>query len=473
MGPLNSCDRDCFSVNFVRHDDETLHRQMESMFRSDFNEPMISSKAAMSVEDQRALSQMETSVKLVNGHYQLGLPWRHKSVNLPNNREFAFGRLRYLKKRFQRDPHLFEKYRDTINGYVSSGYARQVPCSEQENVKDSPVWYLPHHPVFHPQKPGKARVVFDCAAKFKGTSLNDQLLQGPDLTNGLLGVIIRFRQEPVAMVADVEGMFHQVRVAPDDCNALRFLWWPNDDLSKEPVDYQMLVHLFGATSSPSCASFCLKKTASDNQGDFDVETITTVDRNFYVDDCLKSVPATDKAARLSGQLRELLSRGGFRLTKWISNDRNVIATVPVTERAPSVVNLDLEDLPVERTLGVQWAMETDDFNFRIMDEGKALTRRGILSVVSSMYDPLGFVAPIILPAKSLLQSLCKQKYGWDEEISQADSTVWQEWLKELACLRTISVPRCFKPPGFGAVVNVQLHHFSDASEIGYGAVSYL
>ena len=275
------------------------------------------------------------------------------------------------------------------------------------------------------------------------------------------------------MVADVEGMFHQVRAAPDDCNALRFLWWPNDDLSKEPVDYQMLVHLFGVTSSPSCASFCLKKTASDNQGDFDVETITTVDRNFYVDDCLKSVPTTDKAARLSGQLRELLSRGGFRLTKWISNDRNVIATVPVTERAPSVVNLDLEDLPVERTLGVQWAMETDDFNFRIMDEGKALTRRGILSVVSSMYDPLGFVAPIILPAKSLLQSLCKQKYGWDEEISQADSTVWQEWLKDLACLRTISVPRCFKPPGFGAVVNVQLHHFSDASEIGYGAVSYL
>ena len=340
-------------------------------------------------------------------------------------------------------------------------------------MKDTPIWYLPHHPVFHAQKPGKVRVVFDCAAKFKGTSLNDQLLQGPDLTNGLLGIIICFRQEPVAMVADVEGMFNQVQVAPNDCDALRFLWWPNDDLSKEPVDYQMLVHLFGATSSPSCASFCLKKTASDNKGEFDEETITTVDRNFYVDDCLKSVPTTDKAARLSGQLRELLSRGGFRLTKWLSNDRNVIATVPVTERAPSVVSLDLENLPVERTLGVQWAMETDDFNFRIMDGGKAPTRRGILSVVSSMYDPLGFVAPIILPAKSLLQSLCKQKYGWDEEISDADSIVWQDWLKELACLRTISVPRCFKPPGFGAVVNVQLHHFSDASEYGYGAVSYL
>ncbi|KAL9984440.1 hypothetical protein ACROYT_G006731 [Oculina patagonica] len=405
LGPLNSSERDCFSVNFVRYDDEMLHRQMESMFRSDFNEPMITSKVAMSVEDRRALSQMEESAKLVNGHNQLAMPWKCKPVSLPKNRDFALGRLRKLKKRFQRDIHLFEKYKDTINGYVTSGYARRFPRDEQEIGKDTPVWYLPHHPVFHPQKPGKVRVVFDCAAKFKDTSLNDQLLQGPDLTNELVGVLIRFRQEPVAMVADVEGMFHQVRVAPEDCHALRFLWWPNNDLSEDPVDYQVLVHLFGATSSPSCASVSLKKTAADNQVEFDAETVDTVNRNFYVDDCLKSVPSTDKAVRLSGQLRELLSRGGFRLTKWISNDRNVLATVPVSERAASVVDLDLGDLPVERTLGVQWVMETDDFKFRIMDEGKAPTRRGILSVVSSMYDPLGFVAPIILPVKSLLRCI--------------------------------------------------------------------
>ena len=121
MAPLSSCERDSFSVNFVHYDDETLHQQMESLFRSDFNEPMISSKVAMSVEDQRVLSQMENSVKLVSGHYQLGLPWRHKSVNLQDNHEFALGRLCYLKKRFQCDLHLFKKYRDTINGYVSSG----------------------------------------------------------------------------------------------------------------------------------------------------------------------------------------------------------------------------------------------------------------------------------------------------------------------------------------------------------------
>ena len=176
---------------------------------------------------------------------------------------------------------------------------------------------------------------------------------------------------------------------------------------------------------------------------------------------------------LSGQLRELLSRGGFRLTKWCSNDRNLIATVLVTERAPSVVDLDLADLPVEHTLGVRWDMEMDVFKFRIKDQAKAPTCRRILSVVSSMYDPLGFVAPVILPAKSLLQSLCKRKYGWDKEISEEDSAAWHGWLKELVSLRAVSVPRCFKPPEFGAVVNVQLHHFSDASKYGYSAASYL
>ena len=97
MGPLSLCDRDCFSVNFVCHDDETLHQQMEHMVRSDFNESMTSSKFAMSVEDQRALSQMENSMKLVSGQYQLGLPWRHKSVNVPNNHEFTLARLCCLK----------------------------------------------------------------------------------------------------------------------------------------------------------------------------------------------------------------------------------------------------------------------------------------------------------------------------------------------------------------------------------------
>ncbi len=123
------------------------------------------------------------------------------------------------------------------------------------------VWYIPHHVVYHPQKPDKLRVVFDCSAKFCGISLNDTLLTGPDLINSLVGVLCRFRKELVAVTCDIKKMFHQFHVPPDERNYLRFLWWDGGDWEKEPQDYRMAVHLFGATSSPGCANFGLKYLA--------------------------------------------------------------------------------------------------------------------------------------------------------------------------------------------------------------------
>ena len=103
------------------------------------------------------------------------------------------------------------------------GHAKRVPDNKLV-VEDKPLWYLPHHPVFNPSKPGKTRVVFVCTAKFRGMSLNDQLLSGPDLTNSIVGMLTRFRQEQVALAADTEPMFHQVRVSPDNYDVFRFLW---------------------------------------------------------------------------------------------------------------------------------------------------------------------------------------------------------------------------------------------------------
>ena len=158
---------------------------------------------------------------------------------------------------------------------------------------------MPHHPVLNARKPDKVRVIFDCAARFEDTSLNDQLLHGPDLTNTLIGVLFQFRQEPVALISDVKAMFHQVRINLQDSESLRFLWWPDADVSKPPQDCSMQVHLFGATSSPTCANFALRKTAEDNGGEFDKETVTTVRKNFYVDDCLKSVTTVAKATKMA------------------------------------------------------------------------------------------------------------------------------------------------------------------------------
>ena len=251
--------------------------------------------------------------------------------SLPNNRPVAEHRLDLLKRRFIRNPDLHSKYSEVMDDLLNKGYARLVPATSIDNPQH-PLWYLPHHPVLNPNKPDKVPVVFDYASVFHGTSLNAQLLQGPDLTNNLVGVLCCFKEEPVAMMSDVNTMFYQVNMSPRDYDALRFLWWPGNDITKTSQEYQMLVHIFGATSSPCCANYALQRTANDNSDDFEISVLETVKRNFYVDDCLKSVSNDKKGVTMARDVTKLLARGGFRLTKWVSNS-TVLESIPESERA--------------------------------------------------------------------------------------------------------------------------------------------
>ena len=247
----------------------------------------------------------------------MGLPWRQEDPHLPFNRTLAESSLQALKRRFNCVHGLEEIYQSVIDDYVARGYARQL--SEREVSKRSKVtWCLPHHPVLNVTKPNKVHIVFDAAAQFDGICLNDRLYHGPDLTNNLVGILTRFQEEETAPTADIEAMFHQVKVLPDGADALRFLW-RDTSVSQSPKEYQMLVHIFGATSSPCCANRALRLTANDNKGRYDPDDIKTVQRNFYIDDVLKSVPTTERAIWLAEQLTKLLGEGGFHLTKFASN----------------------------------------------------------------------------------------------------------------------------------------------------------
>ena len=137
------------------------------------------------------------------------------------------------------------------------------------------------------------------------------------------------------------------------------------------------------------------------------------------------------------------------------------------------LDLDLDLLPLERVLGVQWCVESDCFQFSIVLQHKLCTRRGILSRVSSIFDPLGFVAPLLLDGKSILQELCRHEVSWDDPIRDDIKVKWEKWRADLLQVQRISIPRCYKPENFGGVVNAQLHHFSDASVKGYGQCSLL
>jgi hypothetical protein len=199
-------------------------------------------------------------------------------------------------------------------------------------------------------------------------------------------------------------------------------------------------------------------------------------QNFYVDDCLQSVDTVHQAKDLIKGLRAACASRGFHLTKFTANRRAVIQSIPEEERSKEVKTLDLssDKLPLERALGVQWCAESDTFGFRITMSDKPFTRRGLLSLVSSIYDPLGFIAPFTLTAKRILQDLCREKdLGWDDEPPESYRKRWTKWRSELSMLEKLQVDRCLKSPGFGEVISREIHTFSDASSTGYGAVAYL
>ena len=449
-----------------------LEDQLRRFMDADFSEAHVQGdEKAPSVEDQGFLSIMEDTTIKQGSHYEMRLPLRNQTLSMPNNRASAAQRLRGIARKFQRDDSFKSKYADVVEDLFVKGYASPVPPGELDR-DDGRVWYLPHHGVFHPRK-GKLRVVFDCSAKYAGTSLNDQLLQGPDLMNSLLGVLLRFRQDQYAIMADLEAMFHQVQVRPSDRDLLRFLWWPNGDTAGPAKEYRMNVHLFGATSSPAVCVYALNRTARDNAQHHSQEAIQTVERSFYMDDCLKSLPSVDETIKITKELTDLCNKGGWRLTKWMSNSRDVLASIPDSEKAPAVkdIDLDREGIPAERALGVQWNPETDTLGFSVRVSDKPPTRRGILSIISSVYDPLGYAAPFLLPGKMIVQLLCKLGLGWDDQIPPDQLFRWQSWLEDLPKLDGFRLRRCLKPSGCESPKVSQFHHISDGSDSGYGTAS--
>ena len=450
-------------------DDE--RSQLIRYFDQEFDDPINTTEKTMSVNDKKALKIVEESLCFKEGHYQMPIPWKDSNEVIPNNRFLAEQRLTHLKKKLSRNSSLKDSYSRFMDDLVVEGYAKKVSEDDKKQI----VWYLPHHNVVNQNKPDKVRIVFDCAAKYEGKSLNDRVHQGPDLTNSLIGVLCRFRQEKVAIVADIQAMYHQVRVDPKDIGALRFLWYSEGDITNTPDEYQMLVHLFGGVWSSFCANYALQRTAIDNAKYFCEEVVNTVLRDFYIDDLLKSVETLEEAIMMQSQLKEILLRGGFHLTKWSSNSRDVLNAIPKEECSKEIKQIDIHDdkLPTGRTLGIEWDTELDVFRFTINIKEKPATRRNILSTIASIFDPLGFVSPCILPAKILLQVSC-HKMDWDEEISERDQVAWKQWVTGLPRLeKEFKMKRCLKSGDVMGKCTNEIHHFADASEKGYGTVSYL
>ena len=428
---------------------------------------------AWSVSDHKAVNKWNSTLQVKENHYSMSIPFKAEHPTLPDNKSMAEKRLKSLSKRLDKDETLKKQYTGEVHKLVEKGYAEVV--SEDALHEDGKVWYLPHHPVINPKKPDKCRIVFDCAAKFCGQSLNDHVHQGPDMANSLVGVLLRFRQHAVAFMADIEAMFHQVQVTPEDRDVLRFLWFENDDTSQPLRVFRMTAHLFGGVWSPSCANFALRQVAKEYEDIYSKEVLETICCNFYVDDCLKSVDSVDSAISLALQVKEVLGKRGFNLTKFVSSSPEVLKHLPQEDwgKNSTTFNLNLEELPPERALGMLWNVNTDCLGFDVqIEQKKDSTRRVVLSTLSAVYDPLGYISPFILQARRIFQQLCRLLKGWDEPLPEDLEEQWGRWLDDLPKIKWFRVPRCINPTDI-PVKRAQLHHFADASEYGYGAVSFI
>ena len=454
----------------------TLDKQVEKMWTLE-NELLCDDKA-MSVDDRSVIELWESKGRLHNGHYELPLPWVRKiederRPDLRNNRIQAVTRFNALRKRLTSNKDLCDNYKKGIQALLSKGYAEAVPAQDLER-NDGGVYYLPHHPIYNIHKK-KIRIVFDCSAKYHGSSLNDHILQGPDLTNKLTSVLLRFRENGIAVVGDVEAMYHQVKVPVRDRDALRFIWSKNNELDGELVDYRMTVHLFGGVWSSSAANYSLRRTADENETEETRDAAKSIRSNFYVDDWLFSTDTVEKAIQIQREVSNLLKKGGFKLTKFNSTKREVLKSLPPDDRSPTLLNMDLDkhELPQERALGISWNIETDSFYFKINHMEKPHTRRGVISIISSIFDPLGFVSPVIVQGKMIFRELTKLGLSWDDAMPQQLEQRWYQWLNSLPDLENMQIPRCVQSlPQKGQVI-AQLHHFTDSSQLAYGVVTYL
>ena len=447
----------------------TLQTEVEELSPHDLMK-LISDADFQSSSDSKTLSQDD--VKFLNildkqtyqdqdKYYTMPLPFKSDASKLSNNYQAALTRLEYLKSRFKKDPEYARQYSDFIQGVIDRGEAEKVP---EPLIKKRECWYLPHHGVFHKQK-GKIRVVFDCSARYNGVSLNDTLLQGPDLNNPLIGVLLRFRKNHVAVSCDIEKMYHRFRVTPNHRDYLRFIWLENDI----PVVYRMIVHIFGARSSPNCAKYGLNKLATDYGGNSLAKDF--IQSNFYVDDGLCSTKSVTDAIELLNHTRDICANANLHVHKLLSNRPEVLRAFPPCDSAVETDNVNL-CCSTERALGVLWSLKSDSFKYEYTASTEPYTRRNMLSALASLYDPMGLISPLILSGRIILQNACRSGYDWDEVLSNDYTEQWSFWNDNMAKLSDLDIQRVVTPPDF-STVKQEIHTFADASLAGYGACSYI
>ena len=410
------------------------------------------------------------------GNIQISLPFRDEDPIFPNNSKSIFVRTLNMTENLKKDPGKLESCVKTMGEYLSAGHIEAVPNDEPPPSPGKAFW-LPLLAVKHPKK-DSTRMVFDSSAKYRGISLNQKLLQGPDHNNSLRGVLLRFRCGPVGVSGDIMKMFHNFYLPPADRNFLRFFWFKENNPGKPLVQYRACVHIFGNSPSPAIANFGLKSTVTCASSPPAEATKAAIYRSFYVDDALVASDSSKEAVEVVLGMRRTLSEFNIRLHKLASNSHEVMSAIPNSEKREDL-QVSIGETSACSALGLKWNLEGDSLMYAFKVTPRPFTKRGVVSITNSLFDPLGFVSPVVLGGRLLQRRMFAQLHGessdplgWDDPLPQEHLHLWDRWLQSLTYLSNFSVPRSIYSKSVAPYDLLQLHVFADASEEAVGYVIF-
>ena len=400
---------------------------------------------SFSPNEQETISVVHSNMQQTESGYIVRLPFKDETRPSANYRT-ARGQLNPLVQCAENNEQFGQQYDKVVESYVEKEFIEQIPNQPVEGH------CMPHHAVFKKSATTPLRIVFNASSKpNEGKSLNDCLMMGPSLTAKLHEILLQFHQGKYAVTADISKAFHRIIVHEADRKFLKFLWINLN--SQELLTFQFKVVLFGATCSPYLLQETLYTHLSQN-----AEGNSFLDK-FYVDNYMNTYSNQAELVLDKVRLDNIMNQASMPLQEWVSNNEYFNSlyqlAVPITQNV----------------LGISWNPYTDNMNLVVgekltHEDSWRYTKRKVLSLVSSVFDPLGWVSPLTVRGKIFLQMLWKEKMGWDQTLNTEQIKVIRDILLDLQRVSEFSFPLHILRE------HTELHVFTDASSRAYGAAVY-
>lgn len=435
----------------VQESVESISRQLEKFWQLE----EVGAETVLSQEEQQCEEFFrETHSRDNEGRYVVRLPFNDKIHDLGGSKRGAIAQFLRMERKMAKDSQFAEKYREFMREYEDLGHMSKIT----EAPREENGYYTPHHGVV---SSSKFRIVFNASASTtSGISLNEAQMVGAKLQRDIFDILVDFRKGRYGYTGDIEKMYRQILVDVRDRQYQKIVWRASDS---EPICmYELNTVTYGHASAPHCAVRAMNQCAADNEEKWP-HGARIIRHNFYVDDLILSCNTREELLKFKQEVIGLLAMGKMKLVKERSN----------LQESREAEGKHLEFQENKPVLGLLWDTNEDNFCFHTNeanDSEETWTKRGILSKMGRIFDPLGLVTPMTLVGKIILQELWRTKLGWDEPVTGSLLQEWAGFLRDLPTVNGIKVPRWI---GQEPQRQIQFHGFCDASTRGYGAAVYI